>query len=247
MTNHATEQQNDSRSTYRLEDYDKSGLVGVSRRVSFYTYFVFFNRDKLLPLRYCPIQITLELVNSFIGAIIIRDVNDSALWNISDIQCKCDLLTLDNTLDNEYASHLLYAKSLPVNLATWSHTNQSAGADNNFSAKIHRALSRLKSIFVTLSAADSVAYKEDNNFFHPIAAKHGDAYDVQDEHSFQIQIGSKTMPEYPMSSVTESLYQLGKTVGHPLHIYGRWCRSHRYVIGLDLGKISGAGFYWDEH
>ena len=45
-----------------------------------------------------------------------------------------------------------------------------------------------------------------------------------------------------MSSVTETLYQLGKTVGHPLHIYGRWFRSHRYIIGLDLEKISGAGF-----
>ena len=50
------------------------------------------------------------------------------------------------------------------------------------------------------------------------------------------------MPEYPLSSVTETLYQLGKTVGHPLHIYGRWFRSHRYIIGLDLEKISGAGF-----
>ena len=41
---------------------------------------------------------------------------------------------------------------------------------------------------------------------------------------------------------TESLYQLGKTVGHPLHIYGRWYRSRRYIIGIDTEKISGAGF-----
>ena len=39
---HATEQRNYSRSAYRLEDYDKSGLVGVSRRVSFETYFWIF-------------------------------------------------------------------------------------------------------------------------------------------------------------------------------------------------------------
>ena len=108
----------------------------------------------------------------------------------------------------------------------------------DFSASIHRALSRLKSIFVTLNTADSVAYKEANNLFHPVAVKLNDGYDVQDEHSFQIQIGSKVMPEYPMSSVTESLYQLGKTVGHPLHIYGRWYRSHRYIIGLDLEKLA---------
>ena len=45
-----------------------------------------------------------------------------------------------------------------------------------------------------------------------------------------------------MSSVTETLYQLRKTVGNPLHVYGRWYRSHKYIIGLGLGKISGAGF-----
>ena len=50
------------------------------------------------------------------------------------------------------------------------------------------------------------------------------------------------MSEYLLSSVIESLYQLGKTVGHPLHIYGRWYRSRRYTIGIDPEKISGAGF-----
>ena len=37
--------------------------------------------------------------------------------------------------------------------------------------------------------------------------------------------------------------QLRKTVGNrPLHLYGRWYRSHRYIIDLDIEKISGAGF-----
>ena len=85
-------------------------------------------------------------------------------------------------------------------------------------------------------------YKEANNFYHPISAKLNDGYDIEDEHSFQVQIGSKIMPGYPLSSVTETLYQLGKTVGHPLHIYGRWFGSRRYIIGMDAEKISGAGF-----
>ena len=123
------EQQNDSRSTYRQVDYDKAGYVTTARRVLFKPIFVLFNQDRLLPLRYWPIQIELELVNRFTGAIVIRDANDSALWNISDIQCKCDLLTLGNTLDKEYASHLLAGRYLPINFATWSHTNQSTGAD----------------------------------------------------------------------------------------------------------------------
>ena len=63
------------------------------------------------------------------GAIVKRDDNKPDLWNISDIQAKRDLLTLDNSLDYEYASHLLSGKSLPTNFNTWSHTNQSTGND----------------------------------------------------------------------------------------------------------------------
>ena len=61
---HAVEQQNDSRSTYRQEDYDKAGMVITARRVLFKPTVRLFNQDKLLPLRYCPIQIELGLVNS---------------------------------------------------------------------------------------------------------------------------------------------------------------------------------------
>ena len=36
-------------------------------------------------------------------------------------------------------------------------------------------------------------HKEANHFYHPISAKLNDCYDVEDGHTFQIQIGIKTM------------------------------------------------------
>ena len=69
-----------------------------------------------------------------------------------------------------------------------------------------------------------------------------DQYYIGDEHSFQVQVGSKLYPEYPVSSVTEALYQLKKTVGASFQMYARWYRTHKYIIGLDMEKISGAGF-----
>ena len=208
--------------------------------------FGLFEQDKLTPLRYAPLVIELELVNNASDALL-SALSYSQQWNITDTQCKCDLLTLDNSLDNEYASHLLSGKSLPINFATWSHTNQSTGNDKNFSANIHRALSRLKSIFITLNSADTESHKTVNNFYHPMATVGGDAfngnpYEIEDEHSVQIQIGSKVVPEYPISSVTEAIYQLNQLVGRKTHIYGRWYWTHRYIVGLDLEKISGAGF-----
>ena len=87
----------DDRKTYRAFDYDQSGVVRQSRRVIFKPMFGLFNQDKLLPLRYMPLQIELELLNSGADAVHAgawQGQNNSANLSITDIQVKCDLLTL---------------------------------------------------------------------------------------------------------------------------------------------------------
>ena len=124
-------------------------------------------QEKLIPLRYCPIQIDLELVNQQSDAVTTETVEgfqNGVNWDISDIQCKCDLLELDSSLSNEYASHLLSGKSFPINFNTWNHTNQSTGLDKNFSTHITRAVTRLKNIIITLHKPGNVTHKQVNDF-----------------------------------------------------------------------------------
>ena len=81
----------------------------LARRVMFKPMLGLFNQDKSLPLRHCPVEIELELVNSQADAVTTETAegfSNGANWGSSDIQCKCDLLTLGNSRDNEYASHL---------------------------------------------------------------------------------------------------------------------------------------------
>ena len=78
-------------------------------------------------------------------------------------------------------------------------------------------------------------------FYHPIAMNATDTYSVSDEHQYQVQIGPKLTPEYPIKSLSESLSQLRKTVGGNFQMFGRWYRTRKY-IGLDLERVSGAGF-----
>ena len=140
----------DDRKSYRQTDYDLSGNVILARRVQFKPMLGLFNQGKLTPLRYCPIHIELELVNQQADAVTTEAAEgftNGVNWNISDIQCKCDILELDSSLQNEYASHLLSGKSLPINFNTWNHTNQSTGLGKDLSAHITRAVTRLKSIF----------------------------------------------------------------------------------------------------
>ena len=161
-----------------------------------------FNKE-LIPLRYCPIRVELEFLNSQADAVsleVAEGCSNGANWDISDIQCKVDLLELDSSLSNEYAGRLLSGKSLPINCNTWNHTNQPTGLDKNLSAYITRAVTRLKRIFITLHKPGGVAYKQANDFHHPCSTN--GQLTLSNGHSYQVQIGSKLIPEYPVNTLS---------------------------------------------
>ena len=155
-------------------------------------------------------------------------------------------------------AHLLSGKSLPINCDTYIPQMQTI-ADYNYSCNITRSLTRSKSVFVTfdgegvsepgpglLPTTGSDFRKAFNDFYHPS----GD-YLVQRqdrEIEFQIQIGSKLYPEYPIRSVQEAFTQLAKCLGinnsafHGVDIIAAEYRSHKFIIGIDTEKILEAGF-----
>ena len=230
----------DERKSYRLEDNDQSGYVANYRYVQFKPLLGLFNQEQLLLLRYLPMQIELVLLNNASGCVNVSGVY-TASWNVSDVQCKCDLL--DSSLQDEYASNIISGKSLLINFSSWKHINQATNNDKDFSVHVSRSLTRLKSVFITLK--DNMAndrWKTCNDFSHPIARIPTQQREGPDEHQSWIQIGSKLLPEYPISGGSEAFNQLRKTVGTPIHIHQRWYRTRKYIIGFDCEKISGAGF-----
>ena len=70
------------------------------------------NQPKMLPLKYCPLTIELELLNNATDAIVTPGSgvfiasNTSADWSIENVQLKCDICNLDNSLQNNYDAHL---------------------------------------------------------------------------------------------------------------------------------------------
>ena len=74
----------------------------------------------MLPLKYCPITIQLELVNNMADPIIcgsqannrasrnyyrlgLTAENTSSFWQIDNVQLKADIVRMDNQLENEFA------------------------------------------------------------------------------------------------------------------------------------------------
>ena len=65
---------------------------------------------------------------------------------------------------------------------------------------------------------------------------------------FQLQVGSKLFPEYPMRSVQECFYQLRKCMGvessnfHSLDISPVEYKTHKFIAAFDTEKALGASF-----
>ena len=182
----------------------------------------------------------------------------SQQWQLTNVQLKCDLVTLDNGLQDEYAKHLLGGKPLPVNFSTFITQKQIVNGPD-YSTSVTRSLSRLKSVFLTFSGGafgDPTSNalpvsglemrKWWNDFYHP-----GFAHNVLlsgDEVEIQLQIGSKYFPEYPIKSQAEAMYQLRKTLGitgsswHGIDIRPDDYKNCKFIVGIDTEKMLDAGF-----
>jgi hypothetical protein len=127
---------------------------------------------------------------------------------------------------------ILSGKSLPINYS--AHITQYQTMTSvDFAVNVSRACSRLKSVFInfdnthTKTTNNTVVHKQFNTFTNPMtdADFTGVPYDYSKELQWQIQIGSKDFPEYPVRSMAESFYQLKKALGiqgsafHSVSIY----------------------------
>ena len=115
----------------------------------------------MLPLRYAPVTIEMELVRDRTEPIYRGDVSPNAAdinnnnnadsWSITNVQVKTDVCVLDNALDNSYAQHLLSGKSLPISYNTFVSQMQTITGQDAPLINVSRALTRLKSLFFPLA------------------------------------------------------------------------------------------------
>jgi hypothetical protein len=122
---------------------------------------------------------------------------------------------------------------------------------------VSRALTPLKSVFVTLQKdyagprGTLSGRKACNDFYSP--GFWDSCFGIltlrtQGEFEFQLQIGSKLFPEYPIRSHNEAYYQLKKTLGvqasavHNFDVSAVEYRDCKFILGTDCEKVLDAGF-----
>ena len=221
-----------------------------------------FHQTKYLPLRYTPVEIELEIADINDPIIVpgssanFTAANTSGLWKLQNCMVKADVCTLDNALDNSYVSHLLSGKTINIVYNTFISSLQTI-VSSDTQINVSRSLSKMKSVFVSLDkdfTGNRATYynKRFNNFWSPLAgtgitttATNNIANEIQ---RFQLQIGSKLYPEYPIKSHAECFYSLRKSLGiqannlHSIDIDGNSYRNNKFIVGIDTEKLLGLSF-----
>jgi hypothetical protein len=253
--------------------YDVARHPGIgtdSQTVMFQPLCGLFQQTKYLPLRYAPLEIELELADVLDPIVsdfypesdatnpsLFKASNTSTSWKIENCMVKVDLCTLDNALENSYVSHFMDGKTINIVYNTFISTLQTVVAAET-QINVSRSLSKMKSVFVSLdkSFADGTVRKTFynkfwNNFWSPnagtgiteVVTHLGERFS-----HFQLQIGSKLFPEYPIKTHCEAFYSLRKALGvqannlHSIDIDGNAYRNNKFIVGIDTEKLLGLSF-----
>ena len=245
-----------------------------------------------LPLRFAPLELEWTIVSDGTEPVVVpqgngttqtdkngyyfQDGNTSTSWEINNAIIRADVITLDNTVDNNITKHLLEGQSLKLIVPqyhTITQTFNTGGGEINMN--IVKSASKLTNAFVTLYRqprggevyanylVDNYVYKRWNYFYNPMI--NGQINDGPDPENiplqagkgfsdssralaYQLQVQSKKLPEFEVSSLSEAFYFLRRTLHFmnanqdSLNISYRQFRENKFVMAFSFEKMPDVSF-----
>ena len=198
----------------------------------------FLTQGKAIPLNMVPVVIELELAGANEAF-----EDDSNAWYITQPRLVADVLTLDNALQNSYASHILQGKQLPYMMhGLYSLRATIPPGSTLFSLPVARAFTRLSTAYITFW--DSTGkYVNRFNSIVQLGAGNPNTTD-SDGASWNITIGADRYPEFDVSSTQESWYRLGlaqlmHTSKDSFSISPYQYRTDKFIAAMNFEKALG--------
>lgn len=208
-------------------------------------------QPKYLCLKYMQsLTFEFELVNSLDDVILSAHAGSSTgtSWEIQNPCIQADLCQIDNALQNRFDQHMLEGKNISIPYQQIITSTQTTTASKDIQINITRSCSRLQQVYMTMFRAsavnDFVDRKNFNTFYHPMgigaATVTNGSYDSDAELQLQLQIGSKSIPERPIESVSQAYYNLKKALGKKtVGIKQSDYIVNKFAYGLDLEAVPG--------
>ena len=208
----------------------------------------------LLPLRYAPLQLEFTIVQNGNDPIVVplgaqpadtdkegyffQAGNTSTDWEINSVIIRAEMVQLDNTIANNFVSHLLQGGSLKMVFPMYHTITQSFSTNQEITMQIVKSASKLMGAFITLYRPpragrdpvtnyfhpDNYAYKRWNYFYNPMINSRintssdgnvaGEGFqDYTRNLSWQIQLSNaQKYPEFESQSLSETFYYLRRAL-----------------------------------
>ena len=213
-----------------------------------------------LPLRFAPLELEFTIVSDPNEPIVVPEGdeqtnpnesdkegyyfqagNTSTKWELNNIIIRAEVITLDNTVENNITKHLLEGQSLKLIVPqyhTLTQTFNTGGGE--ISMNIVKSASKLSTAFITLYRqkrqgerydgkfyVDNYVHKRYNYMYNPminseindgpnaqaVAIQRGQGFqDYTRNLSYQCQISNKKYPEFECQSLSEAFYYLRRTL-----------------------------------
>ena len=166
--------------------------------------------------------------------------NTSVSWEINNVIIRTEVITLDNTVDNNITKHLLEGQLLKLIVPQYHTITQTFNAGGGeINMNIVKSASKLSNAFITLYRSprggnrygyympDNYIYKKRNYFFNPmingeindgsltetLPLQQGKGFqDYSRNVSWQLQVANKKWPEFECQSLSEAFYFLRRTL-----------------------------------
>eukprot|EP00438_Fugacium_kawagutii_P002704 Skav218913 [mRNA] locus=scaffold328:477365:481013:- [translate_table: standard] len=214
------------------------------------------NSNYYVPLRYAPLELQFQIVSDGTEPIVVpkgaganqtdkegyyfRDGDTSTSWELNNVFIRAEVITLDNTVNNNIVKHLLDGQSLKLVFPMYHTITQSFNAGGGeINMNIVKSSSKLTGAFITLYRAprtgefdnrllpDNYVFKRWNYMYNPMINKRinnsgladtdalqGEGFQSWSKNlSWQIQLSnSQKYPEFEAQSLAETFYFLRRAI-----------------------------------
>ena len=173
---------------------------------------------------------------------------------ISDVQFKADLCHLSSEMENSISETLLSGRALTLALASWSMTAHGipSGTDDPLVSS-QRAVSRLKSVIVSLFSSRGDTDSEINLFAHPngksptspvVTTTNYEVIDDAKDPEFQFRLNGEVMPILPSRHSCEHWIRILQSIGtnlnpmHSVYLSDAGFKTKQFLMGIDTELIA---------
>ena len=247
---------------FRPTRHTLSGIAGANgkMRLGHKPVCGLLESNYYLPLRFAPLELEFTIVSDGNEPIVVpegdaqtnpntetdkqgyyfQSGNTSVSWEMNNVIIRAEVITLDNTVDNNITKHLLEGQSLKLIVPqyhTITQTFNTGGGEINMN--IVKSASKLSNAFITLYRTprqgsrygyflpSNYTHKRWNYFYNPMVnseindgpladtlpAQEGKGFqDYSRNLSWQLQVGNKKWPEFEVQSLSEAFYFLRRTL-----------------------------------